>query len=122
MKSRCNTVYNGTAFNGFLECRNRFTLRLNIAKSINYIENALDKSSLKLNFLQKKGRKSLSPQVVEPGSPRTCIPTPVSDISKIANVCAPLLHSWESQRYAFTEFLVGNLIILIDFCLKHFLL
>ncbi len=34
----CNTIYNGTAFDGFLVCGSRFTLRLNIAKSTNYIE------------------------------------------------------------------------------------
>ncbi len=28
MKSRCNTVYNGTTFDGFLECRSSFTLKV----------------------------------------------------------------------------------------------
>ncbi len=46
MESQCNTVYIGTAFNGFLECGSRFTLII--------FKNALDNSSLKLNFLQKK--------------------------------------------------------------------
>ncbi len=35
------------------------------------------------------------------------------------------LETWdsrESRRYAFTEFLVGNSIISINFCLKHFLI
>ncbi len=64
MESLCNTVYNGSAFNGFLECGSRFTLRLNTAKST--LKIALDKSSLKLNFLQKNsGRISLCPQVVD---------------------------------------------------------
>ncbi len=48
MESRCNT-----AFDGFLEFGSRFTLRLNTTKSTK-LKNALDKSSLKLNFLQKK--------------------------------------------------------------------
>ncbi len=61
-------------------------------------------------------------QVVEQGAPKTCIPILLPYISKIANVCAPLLHSWESQSYVFAEFLVGNSIILINFCLKQFLI
>ncbi len=66
--SRCDTVYNGTTFNGFLECGSRFTFRLNTAKSTNYIEKCFrEKSSRKLNFLQKNsGRMSLSHQVVKP--------------------------------------------------------
>ncbi len=35
-ESRCNTIYNGTTFIGFLECGSRFTLRLNTAKSTIY--------------------------------------------------------------------------------------
>ncbi len=124
MKSQCNTIYNGTAFNGFLECGSRFTLRLNTAKSTNYTENCFRQKQSKIKFSTKKivDAHLYVPKQWSQGAPKTCIHILVTYISKIANIYAPLLHSWESQRYGFTEFLVGNSIILISFCLNHFLI
>ncbi len=53
-ESRCNTVYNGTAFNGFLKCGSRFTLRLNTAKSTDYIEKCFRQKWSKIKFSKKK--------------------------------------------------------------------
>ncbi len=81
MESRCNTVYNGTIFNGFLECGSRFTLKLNTAKSTIVLKNVLDKSSVKLNFLPKKKKKKkvvngylYLPKKWSQGAPKTYIP------------------------------------------------
>ncbi len=54
MESRCDTIYNGTTFNGFLECGSRFTLRLKTAKSTNYIEKCLRQKQSKIKFSTKK--------------------------------------------------------------------
>ncbi len=76
MESRCNTVYNCTAFNGFRECGSKFTLRLNTAKVPIILKNALDKSSLKLNFLHEKQwtHISVSPSCGARGLQRLAFP------------------------------------------------
>ncbi len=75
------------------------------------LKNVLDKSSLKLNFLQKKKTQwthiSISPSSGARGLQRLAFPFQYLT-SKIANVCA--------------EFLVENSIILINICLNHFLI
>ncbi len=115
MESQCNTKYNGTAFDGFLECGSRFTLILNTAKSTNYIEKYYRQKYSILNFLQKKKKQwthIFINQVVEPEGSK-------DSHSHSSALCLP---AWESQRYAVTEFLVRNLIILINFCSKQFLI
>ncbi len=81
---------NGTVFNGFLECGRRFTLRLNTAKSTNYIEKCFKQKLFKIKFPTKKQwtHISISSSSGARGLQRR-IPMLVHYISKIANVCAP---------------------------------
>ncbi len=60
MVSRCNTIYNGTPFNGFLEWESRFTLRLNTAKSTSYNKKCFRQKQSKIKFSTKKQQTHIS--------------------------------------------------------------
>ncbi len=117
-------VYNGTAFNGFLVCGSSFTSTLNTAKSTNYIEKFFRQKQSKIKFSKKQQqtRISISPRSGARGLQRLAFSFQGLIFQK-QQMFAP--SSFIPERVGdirFTEFLIGNSIILIDFCLKHFLI